>query len=63
MLLVNGVFAHTLYLICWWFATGAAVALQTIGDRLAADGRYLRQVSEAEADDDATSLLPGGGRS
>ena len=60
MLLVNGVFAHTLYLICWWFAAGAAVALQTIGDRLAADGRYLRQVSEADTAADPAALLPGG---
>ena len=27
MLMVNGVFAHTLYLICWWFVSGMAICL------------------------------------
>lgn len=27
MLLVNGCFAHTMYLICWWLASGLAICL------------------------------------
>ena len=34
MLLVNGIFAHTLYLICWWFLAGMVIAVLSMTDEL-----------------------------
>jgi len=63
MLLVNGIFAHTLYLICWWFLAGLAIVLANISSDLARDAR---RIVVREDDDDgggeATGGLDAGGR-
>jgi O-antigen ligase len=60
MLLVNGVFAHTLYLICWWFSSGLAIILLNMAGVLEAEvTRTQRQLAaEAEAQDDDTATAP-----
>ncbi|MBE0564728.1 MAG: O-antigen ligase family protein [Krumholzibacteria bacterium] len=41
MLAVNGIFAHTLYLICWWFAAGLAIVVSAMTGEMEAAGRKV----------------------
>lgn len=43
MLIVNGVFAHTLYLICWWLLAGMAIAVLGLTDDLESILRRTRR--------------------
>ena len=56
MLLVNGVFAHTLYLICWWFASGLAIVLAEIASGLETEIGNRRRAAAAQSSDAAAKL-------
>lgn len=51
MLTVNGIFAHTLYLICWWFAAGLAITVSAMtGEMEAASRRVVSQRAATAAE-------------
>jgi len=50
MLLVNGMFAHTLYLICWWFAAGLAIVLAEMETGMQDEVRRRRRALLAAAE-------------
>jgi hypothetical protein len=51
MLMINGIFAHTLYLICWWFAAGLAIVVSAMTGEMEAAGRKVarQRLATAEA--------------
>ena len=57
MLLVNGMFAHTLYLICWWFAAGLAIVLAELETGMQGEvRRYHRALVAAAAEPETESV-------
>lgn len=57
MLAVNGIFAHTLYLICWWMASGLAICTSAMTGRMEEAGHEVvrRRLAAREAAEAAES--------
>jgi len=58
MLIVNGAFAHTLYLICWWFLSGAAISVLNLAAALDREVQVKRRLISSDTNAGELVLQP-----